>query len=110
VCLTYQAPDALTLLRRQWDALDIVNDYDPRRGYDNLNDLFTGRLAAYASESADLLDWGAMAFIVKQAGGWATGLDGRPFEGFDAFHRGSSDLLVAVSPAIHAELLASLRG
>lgn len=109
VCLTYQAPDALVRLRRQWDAFDIVDDYDPQRGFDNLNDLFTGRLGAYASASADLLDWGAMAFIVTQAGGAASGLDGRPFDGFDSFHPGSCDMLVAATPELHAALLATLR-
>jgi len=109
VCVTYQAPDALPRLKQRWEAFDIVRDDDPQRGFDNLNDLFTGRLAAYASESADLLDWGAMAFIVTQAGGMASGLDGRPFAGFDDFHLGSTDLLVATTPAVHAELLATLR-
>jgi myo-inositol-1(or 4)-monophosphatase len=109
VCLTYQAPDALARLRRQWDAFDIVDDYDPERGFDNLNDMFTGRLAAYASNSADLLDWGAMAFIVTQAGGIATGLDGRPFEGFERFHPGSTDMLVSATPDVHSALLETLR-
>jgi len=110
VCLTYQAPDALARLRRQWDALDIVADYNPALGFDNLNDLFTGRLTAFASNRGDLLDWGAMAFIATQAGGMATGLDGRPFDAFDNFQLGSTDMLVATSPAVHAELLATLRG
>ena len=109
-CLTYQAPEALARLRGRWDAIDIVNDYDPERGLDNLNDLFTGRLAAYASTSADLLDWGAMAFIVTQAGGIASGLDGRPFGGFEDFHMGQADMLVAATPALHAALLETLRG
>jgi fructose-1,6-bisphosphatase/inositol monophosphatase family enzyme len=109
VCLTYQAPDALTRLRRRWEAFDIVDDYDPQRGFDNLNDLFTGKLAAYASNSADLLDWGAMAFIVTQAGGIASGLDGRPFDGFEHFHPGSTDMLVAATPDLHAALLETLR-
>lgn len=109
VCLTYQAPDALARLRGTWEAFDIVDDYDPGRGFDNLNDLFTGRLAAYASGSADLLDWGAMAFIVTQAGGTASGLDGRPFDGFDNFHLGSTDMLVAATPELHAALLETLR-
>lgn len=109
VCVTYQAPEALARLRRQWDAFDIVDDYDPQRDFDNLNDLFTGRLAAYASNSADLLDWGAMAFIVAQAGGVVTGLDGRPFDGFDDFHAGSTDMLVAATPAQHASLLETLK-
>jgi len=110
VCVTYQAPNVLARLRRSWDAFDIVDDDDPQRKFDNLNDLFTGRLAAYASDSADLLDWGAMAFIVTQAGGMASGLDGRPFDGFDNFQLRSTDLLVAITPAVHAELLATLRG
>lgn len=109
VCLTYQAPDVLTRLRGSWDAVDIVDDYAPGRGFDNLNDLFTGRLAAYASGNADLLDWGAMAFIVTEAGGMASGLDGRPFGGFDNFHAGSTDMLVAATPALHAALLETLR-
>lgn len=109
VCLTYQAPEALARLRGQWDAFDIVDDYDPERGFDNLNDLFTGRLGAYASNSADLLDWGAMAFIVSQAGGTASALDGRPFDGFDDFHLGHRDMLVAATPELHAALLATLR-
>lgn len=109
-CVTYQAEAALTRLRGRWDAFDIVNDDDPQRDFDNLNDLFTGRLAAYASDSADLLDWGAMAFIVTLAGGVASGLDGRPFDGFDDFRLRSTDLLVAATPAVHAELLATLRG
>ncbi len=108
-CVTYQAPIALAQLRRRWDAFDIVDDDDPRREFDNLNDLFTGRLAAYASEAADLLDWGAMAFIVTQAGGVASDLDGQPFDGFDNFQLRSTDLLVATTPAVHAELLATLR-
>jgi myo-inositol-1(or 4)-monophosphatase len=109
VCLTYQAPDALARLRRQWDALDIVGDYNPEQGFDNLNDLFTGRLTAFASNRGDLLDWGAMAFIANQAGGVATRLDGRPLDAFDNFQVGSTDMLVATSPAVHAELLATLR-
>ena len=109
LCVTYQAPDALNRLRQRWDAFDIVDDDDPHRPFDNLNDLFTGRLAGYASDSADLLDWGAMAFIVTQAGGMASGLDGRPFDGFDHFQLRSTDLLVASTPAVHAEILETLR-
>ncbi len=109
LCVTYQAPHALAQLRRRhWDAFDIVDDDDPGRPFDNLNDLFTGRLAAYASDGADLLDWGAMAFIVTQAGGMASGLDGRPFDAFDDFQLRSTDMLVAATPEIHAELLAAV--
>jgi len=109
-CLTYQAPAALALLKRRWNALDIVDDYGPEPGFDNLNDLFTGRLTAFASNRGDLLDWGAMAFIITQAGGVASGLDGRPLDAFNNFQLGSTDMLVATSPEVHAELLDTLRG
>jgi fructose-1,6-bisphosphatase/inositol monophosphatase family enzyme len=110
LCLTYQAPAALAALRPRWPALDIVADDDPGRALDNLSDIFTGRLGAYASEQGDLLDWGAMAFIVTEAGGAASGLDGRPFGGFESFHAGSADMLVAATPDLHAALLATLQG
>ena len=108
-CLTYQAPAALARLRPRFEAWDIVADYDPGWAFENLDDLFTGRLGAFASERADLLDWGAMAFIVAMAGGRATALDGGPLRGFDAFHAGSTDLLVAATPELHAALLGAVR-
>lgn len=109
VCVTYQAPEALARLGSRWKAFDIVEDDDPARDFDNLDDLFTGRLGGYASASADLLDWGAMALIVTEAGGRATHLDGRPFDGFEGFDGGSRDLLVAATPEMHREMLAVIR-
>ena len=109
VCVTYQAPAELARLRRGFDAFDIVLDDDPARDFDNVNDLFTGRLDAFAGRGNDLLDWGAIAFLAVQAGGVATALDGSPLACFEDFGNRRVDLLVAASPEIHARLLAILR-
>lgn len=105
VCLTSQAPEVSERLRDAYDCFDIVTDHDPSRQLDNLNDLFTGRLDAFICRDGGLLDWGATAFIVAQAGGVATRLDGSEltdFENFDSTR--STDLLVASSVEIHSDI------
>lgn len=108
LCVTYQAPGELARLRQAFDAFDIVADDDPARPFDNLNDLFTGRLDAYVGRAADALDWGAIAYMVVQAGGVATGLDGSPLDLFDTFGNRQLDLVVAASPEVHARVLGCL--
>lgn len=110
LCVTYQAPEELARLRRGFAAFDIVADDDPARPFDNLNDLFTGRLDAYVGRATDALDWGAIAFMVVQAGGMATGLDGSPLDLFDAFGNRQLDLVVAASPEVHARVMDCLQG
>jgi len=109
-CLTYRAPEVVAALRPDFEVFDIVTDDDPARGLDNLNTLFTGGIAAFACHGGDMLDWGALAYLVQSAGGIATRLDGSSlatsFERFDPRH--STDMLVAASPAVHAEILAAL--
>lgn len=109
VCLTYQAPAVKQAVSEQYDAFDIVADYNPERAIDNLNDLFTGKLDAFACCGGELLDWGAMAFIVHHAGGTVSALDGSPLSGLNAFQPDArADMLVAASPAVHREILALL--
>jgi len=106
VCLTYQAPEVRKKLSGPFECFDIVEDYDPLRGIDNLNDLFTGKLDAFACRQGDLLDWGAMAFIVAQAGGCASYLDGSDFAAFDAFDpQNTADMLVTTSADTHRRML-----
>ncbi|MBM4221872.1 MAG: hypothetical protein FJ170_08000 [Gammaproteobacteria bacterium] len=110
VCVAYQAPAELEKLRRSWNAFDIVTDDDPQRDFENLNDLFTGRLDGFVSQSCDLLDWGALGYIVANAGGVVSGLDGRPLDIFENFSARSSPILVSASPEVHRQLLADLAG
>jgi fructose-1,6-bisphosphatase/inositol monophosphatase family enzyme len=108
-CLTYRAPVELARLRTAFDAFDIVEDDDPARGIDNLNDLFTGRLDAFLSRHADLLDWGAIAYVVVAAGGVASGLAGEPLDIFGNYSLRTTPLVVSTSPEVHARVLAALR-
>jgi fructose-1,6-bisphosphatase/inositol monophosphatase family enzyme len=109
VCVTYQAPDELEKLHRRWNAFDIVADDDPQRDFENLNDLFSGRLDGFVSQSCDLLDWGALGYIVANAGGVVSGLDGSPLDIFENFSARSSPILVSSSPSVHERLLATLK-
>ncbi len=106
-CLTYGAPGVVSALRPVFDAFDVVEDDDPARGLDNLNALFTGGISAFACQGGDMLDWGALAYVVQAAGGVVSRLDGSAlescFERFDPEH--SEDLLVAANAAVHAEIL-----
>jgi len=105
-CLTYRAPDVLQRLSGTFECFDIVEDYDPQRDIDNLDDLFTGKLDAFACRRGDLLDWGAMAFIAEQAGGCASYLDGSRFAAFDAFDpQDTADMLVTTSAEVHMRIL-----
>jgi fructose-1,6-bisphosphatase/inositol monophosphatase family enzyme len=110
VCLTYQAPDVIKSAGSDFECFDLVRDYSAARDLDNLNDLFTGRLDAFACRGGELLDWGAVAFIVCQAGGVASCLDGSRLNAFDHFRADHTvDMLVSTSSEIHKEILHLLR-
>ncbi len=108
-CLTYQVPELHERLRGQFQCYDIVADDDPARGLDNLNEFYSGRLAALACRAGECLDWGAAAFIATQAGGKASRLDGSPLGIFDDFDpQEAVDMVVAVDPATHAAIMSLL--
>ncbi len=106
VCLTYRIPEVNQRLHGAFDCFDIVTDFDPARCLDNLNDLFTGKLDAFACHQGDFLDWGATAYIVSTAGGYATTLDGGLLPVFDQFNpQSTADMLVTSSQEVHQEIL-----
>lgn len=108
-CLTYQTPEVNERLRGEFQCYDIVADDDPARGLDNLNEFYSGRLAAFACRAGDCLDWGAAAYIAVAAGGRATRLDGSPLDIFDDFDpQRPVDMLVAADAATHAAIMARL--
>jgi len=108
-CLTYQLPEINARLRGAFECYDIVTDDDPGRGLDNLNEFYSGRLAAFACRAGDCLDWGAAAFIAVAAGGKATRLDGSPLDIFEDFDpQRAVDMLVAADATTHAAIMAQL--
>ncbi|GMW07980.1 MAG: hypothetical protein AMXMBFR8_27760 [Nevskiales bacterium] len=109
-CLTYQTPEINARLRGEFECFDIVTDDDPARGLDNLNEFYSGRLAAFACRSGECLDWGAAAFIAVQAGGKASHLDGSPLRIFEDFDPEESvDMVVAADALTHAAIMNRLR-
>ncbi|CAG0938621.1 hypothetical protein GPROT2_00308 [Gammaproteobacteria bacterium] len=110
-CLTCQTPEINERLRGEFACFDLLRDDDPARGLDNLNEIYGGRLAAFACRDGDCLDWGAAAFIAVQAGGRATRLDGSPVSLFDDFDpQAPADLLVAADAMTHAAIMGRLQG
>jgi fructose-1,6-bisphosphatase/inositol monophosphatase family enzyme len=108
-CLTYQAPDVNERLRGEFDCYDIVADDDPARGLDNLNEFYSGRLAAFACRAGECLDWGAAAFIATLAGGKGSHLDGSPLRIFDDYDpQETADMVVAADAATHQRIIARL--
>lgn len=109
-CLTCHVPELGERLRREFACIDLLRDADPEPGLDNLNEFYSGRLAAFACRGGDCLDWSAAAFIAVQAGGRATRLDGSPVGIFDDFDpQAAVDLLVAADAATHAAIMACLQ-
>jgi fructose-1,6-bisphosphatase/inositol monophosphatase family enzyme len=110
-CLTYQTPEINDRLRGEFECYDIVTDDDPARGLDNLNEFYSGRLAAFACRGGECLDWGAVAFIATQAGAKASRLDGSPLHIFEDFDpQETVDMLVAADAATHAAIMSRLAG
>lgn len=108
-CLIYQVPGFKERLRDDFDCYDIVTDDDPARGLDNLNEFYSGRLAAFACRGGECLDWGAAAFIATLAGAKASRLDGSPLHIFDDFDpQETVDMLVAADAMTHAAIMARL--
>ena len=67
------------------------------------------RFAALWTALERELDWGALGYIVANAGGVVSGLDGKPLDIFENFSARSSPILVSSSPSVHERLLAALR-
>ncbi|MBM4197590.1 MAG: hypothetical protein FJ197_10940 [Gammaproteobacteria bacterium] len=108
-CLSYQTPDLNASLAGHFACYDIVEDDDPARGLDNLNEFYSGKLDAFACRRGEHLDWGAAAYIAVAAGGVASDLDGRPLDLFERFDpEAQVDMIVASDAQTHARLMRAL--
>ncbi len=110
-CLTYQTPQLIPRLPDKLRAYDIVKDDAPEQHPDYLNAIFGEQLDAFLCTGGDMLDWGALAFVVAAAGGVATHLNGESISQFDDFEpTETTDLLVAGSRELHSDLLEAING
>ncbi|MEO0615287.1 MAG: inositol monophosphatase family protein [Pseudomonadota bacterium] len=97
-------PDAVVV----YDTLAAYVSGDPRNC---MNNVFHGHIGGYLMGPTPLLDVGATAFTVAQAGGFATQPDGRPFDHFSRFDPARTEpLLVCANPALHAAVSRAIAG
>lgn len=93
-----------------WVQTDVVAEYQP--GFDKtITDVLTGRARAACGLDAGLIDWGAIAFLVEQAGGCVSDMAGRPLEPINMpgdFR--FPDILASTDTQAHEELVAILVG
>ena len=110
VVLTYRIGDDYEArLRENFRVTDMDKDYTPRNWKLTLHSLLTGDISAYLKESAQLIDWGAIAFIAEQAGGAACDFSGGPLPNFfDYPDTRVPNIVAAASPEILAQVVAVL--
>lgn len=105
----YKAEPWLDLLPDTVAVYDTVNQYavdDPRCC---MNNVFEGQLGGYLMGATPLLDVGATAFTVSQAGGLATNPDGSAFDHFHRFDPArAAPLLVCTNAELHAAVSAAI--
>lgn len=81
VVLTNGMPEAR--VPAPWQQIDVMAEYKP--GLDvAITDVLTGRARAACGPNVSLIDWGAIAFLIEQAGGCVSDLSGRPLRPIDA--------------------------
>ncbi|MBI2483417.1 hypothetical protein HYV74_04565 [Candidatus Uhrbacteria bacterium] len=106
-------PSTEQQLRAQFDVVTI-EEYDrhptPQWAL-SAHDMLTGNIAGVAKTNAPLIDWGAMAWIVEQAGGIVSTFTGGPIPSYLDFpEQKIPQLLVARDQETHERMLRALRG
>ncbi|MEL7297834.1 MAG: inositol monophosphatase family protein [Pseudomonadota bacterium] len=107
----YQADRWRPYLPDDIEIFDVSADYRADDVRCCMNSVLTGELGGYLFGDVALLDVGATAFNVTQAGGVCSRPDGTTTDWFDAFSGlRRDDLLVCGNPVLHAAVTAALSG
>jgi fructose-1,6-bisphosphatase/inositol monophosphatase family enzyme len=78
ILVTYATPDLTEKLQNEFEIIDVASAYVPKRGCLSTNSVLLGQSAAIFSRGASVIDWGAIAFVVKEAGGAVSDFSGAP--------------------------------
>jgi len=98
-------------LAESFQVVDLERDYRPPDWRYTAHSLLTGDVSAYVKRSAQLIDWGAVAFIAEQAGGAVSDFGGSPAPNFFDFPETRvPNLVAAASREILDQVVATLRG
>lgn len=105
--LIYDSPALATKIPERLGAIDLARSYKPNSDWNvTISSILRGGLSGYFRPNASILDWGAVAFIVEQAGGVVSDAAGKAIPSYwDYDNHRIPSLLVAVSGRIHEELL-----
>lgn len=104
--LVYNNGPLKEAVRRKYECIDLVADYDPKQWDLTISGILRGELIAYIRPDADILDWGAIAFIVQECGGVVTDFAGSAIPNYwDSKEKRIPSLVVSVNQEIHLALL-----
>ena len=86
LALTYRCSNKVeSKLAQVVEYRNIGRNYDAIHWNLAIHSILSGEIAAFLKEHAQLIDWGAIAFIVEQAGGIVSDFKGRPIPDFYDF-------------------------
>lgn len=108
--LVFNRPDLLEKLIPQFDARDLVREYERDSAGSYSIDLLTKRASSIVSAPAQAIDAGALAFIVQEAGGVVSDERGMPIGSFRAAsNRVLQWCIASANQRVHEEVLAALQ-
>lgn len=108
--LVFNAPELVAKLSRTLEVKDLVTAYIEEPGSHYSTDLLEGTASAVVQQTCQAIDGGALAFISAEAGAIVTDFQGNRIPSFRSVQsRVLRDVVVAVTPEVHAQVLAALR-
>ncbi|MEB3288903.1 MAG: inositol monophosphatase family protein [Leptolyngbya sp.] len=106
ICLGWQMGDLVPYLRDRYRVFHTKADYSKTQPIPNFNGLLSGDLAGAVLARSQFIDGAALAFMAQEMGHIVTTFTGDPpppLQACDSYQR--PGLVVAATPAIHADLL-----
>ena len=107
--MVFDDPETKKKIETELTAIDLCSDYDPKNWSLTQNSILTGELGAYVRFNAHLIDWGAIGFIVGEAGGVVTDALGNDIPSFRKHpNRRVPSVVVAANHELHEKILRAL--
>jgi fructose-1,6-bisphosphatase/inositol monophosphatase family enzyme len=108
--LVFNSPHLVERLSRSLEVKDLVTSYVEEPGRHYSTDLIEGTASAVVHHTCQGIDGGALAFIAAEAGALVTDFHGQAIPSFRSVaSRVLRDVIVAVSPTVHAQVMAALK-
>ena len=111
VVVTFEFPELQGLLGSDFDVLDVKDRYDPKNPCINMSSILLGQCSGIIFKKAGLIDYGALAFFVCEAGGVLSDFAGRPLPlpELGSYPRYCFPVL-CTNPVLHAKAIEGLKG